>query len=66
MVAWEIYCWVTAALVCFEAFGAIIYAIVFLVTGVEASEEVKVIAGSIWCLTLILFIIAIVLSVLNR
>ena len=66
MQAWEIYYWVTAALVCFEALVAIIYVIVFAITGDEASEGVKIIAGAIWCLTLILFIIAIVLSAINR
>lgn len=66
MKAWEIYYWVTAALVCFEALVAIVYVIVFAITGDEASEGLKIIAGSIWCLTLILFIIAIVLSTINR
>ena len=66
MEAWEIYYWVIAALLCFEALIAIIYLVVFVVTGIEATDGLKIIAGSIWCLTLILFIIAIVLSGINR
>ena len=65
METWEIYYWIVASLVCFEALVAIIYFVVFAITGKEVSEGSKIIAGAVWCVTLVLFIVAIVFSALN-
>lgn len=65
MAAWEIYYWIIVSLICVEALIGIGYVIFYAVTGDEASDELKLIAGAIWCLTLIGFIVAIVVSALN-
>lgn len=64
--AWEIYYWITASLVCVDALVAVVYIIVFAITGKAAPEKSKLIAGAVWCLTLVLFIVAIILSCINR
>lgn len=66
MEAWEIYYWITASLVCVDALVAVVYIIVFAITGKTATEKLKLIAGAVWCLTLVLFIVAIILSCINR
>lgn len=65
MAAWEIYYWVIGSLVCFEGLVAICYFIFFAITKVEASEGLRLIAGAVWCLTVILLIVAIVLAAKN-
>lgn len=65
METWEIYSWIISSLVCFEVLIAIIYFVVFAITGKEVPEGAKLIAGTVWYLTLLLFIVSICLSVLN-
>ena len=64
--AWEIYYGISASLVCVDALVAVVYIIVFAITGKAATEKSKLIAGAVWCLTLVLFIVAIILSCINR
>lgn len=66
MEAWEIYYWTIATLLCIEALFVIVYFVVFLITGKEPKESIQIVAKLVWCVTLALFIVAVVLSVLNR